>query len=247
MRPIRFPPLAVASTRRMALAAALVLGVAVAQAVSISPVVLELSPSRRITSVTFSNPGDQPITFQTRTLAWKQVDGVDQYLPTDDLIVAPPIAEIAAGGSQIFRVALRTPATTHEQAYRLVFEDATAAVASSPDEVAIKVRINHDLPVFVSVAGQPTARLRMGPCQGAKASTSACVRLDNAGDRYAQIKVLSIERGSWRKQMSVNARILAGAWRQWELELPVGTAGVVRVSTATPDGVFSTELAAPPR
>lgn len=242
MRPFGFPHLTVAPFRRAGVLAALVLSIAVAQAVSISPVVVELSPSRRIASVTFSNPGSEPIRYQSRVLAWSQVDGVDRYEASDALIVAPPIAEIPAGGKQIFRVALRGAAASHERAFRMVFEDVTATLAAPTGEVAIKLRVTHDLPVFVAVDGNPSTQLRLQACP--KPSAPGCVRLENTGSHYAQIRSLSIERGAWSQQKTVNTRVLAGAWKQWQLDLPVDGAGSVKVSAHALGGVVSTELPA---
>lgn len=240
MRPSVFPRLAVASLARSGMAAALALGVVAAHAVSISPVLVELSPGHRVSSITFRNPGASTVVFQTRVMAWTQIDGVDQYAPSQALIVAPPIAEIAPGGTQIFRVALRGPATGREQAYRLVFEDASAAAPAASGEVAMALRINHDLPVFVAPAGQPAANLRIGPCTGNAAA--ACVRLDNRGDRYALVRTLTIERGTQSTQLKVNARILAGAWKQWPIQVPAGAGGAIKVSAHTSAGVIGGEL-----
>jgi hypothetical protein len=100
----------------------------VTQALTISPVVVELSPDRRITSITRSNPADRPVSFQTQTLAWSQSDGADVYADSDELIVVPPIAEIDAGESQIFCVTFRAVSAPQERAYRLIFGDVTETV-----------------------------------------------------------------------------------------------------------------------
>src|ERR1700682_2620746 len=113
--------------------AAVVLGLwsNVTQALTISPVLVELSPDRRITSITLSNPADHPVSFQTQTLAWSQSDGTDVYTESDELIVVPPIAEIGAGESQIFRVTFRATPAPQERAYRLIFEDVTEIVSGA--------------------------------------------------------------------------------------------------------------------
>ena len=100
-----------------------------AQALTISPVLVELSPARRVASITISNPGDTPLSFQTQVRAWSQPDGADAYADTDALFVVPPIAEIAAGGSQIFRVTTRTRLGAAEHAWRLIFEDVSELAA----------------------------------------------------------------------------------------------------------------------
>jgi len=226
--------------------AALAVCSSAAHAVTISPVVVDLSPARRIASITITNPGERAISFQTATLAWTQPDGVDRYDETDELVVVPPIAEIAAGGSQIFRVTMRAPPSPDEHAYRLVFEDVTEAAAPSSDEVAVNVRVNHNLPVFVAVGGKPRAEPRIGPCTTSVSAMSGCVRLDNDGNRYLQVKSLTVESGSWRKHLKTT-RVLAGAWRQWTFDLPAQLTEALRVIAETSDGLVMFQFPIPAR
>lgn len=222
---------------------------AAAHALTISPVLVELSPARRVASITLTNPDDRPISFQTQAMSWKQADGVDRYEETSDLIVAPPIAAIAAGGSQIFRVTLRTKPNDKEQAFRLIFEDVTQAVAPSApsDNVGINIRVNHNLPVFVATAGPQHTGLRVGPCIAASQTTAGCVRLDNEGNKYAQVKSLTMNSGAWRKEVKVSARVLAGAWRQWTFDVPQNVTGPLKVTADTRDGPVTAELPLPQR
>ncbi len=158
---------------------------------------VELSPGRRIVSITLANPGDRAVTFQTQTLAWDQPNGVDRYAETDDLIVVPPIATINAGGTQILRVTLRGAARAQEQAYRLILEDVTELTAPSSSDGAINIHVNHELPVFVAAPGKPRPQPRLGPCTSPTQAPSAgtgCIRLDNDGNRYVAIKSLIVGR-----------------------------------------------------
>jgi len=222
---------------------------ATAWAVSIAPVLVELSPARRVVSITFHNPDDKALRYQVQVMAWSQVDGVDHRVPSDDLIVAPPIADVSPGGSQIFRVALRGPATGHEQTYRVIFEDVSEIAAEAPTSgsFAVHLQVAHDLPVFVAAAGNPQPQLQLSPCPNQSAGTISCVRLDNSGDRYAQVRSLTLERGAWTQVLPVSARVLAGAWKQFELELPAGTSGPLRVTAESRDGDTSIELPAATR
>lgn len=248
MRLQRTMTFAVAPVACKAALAVLLLWGTVAQGLTISPVLVELSPARRISSITLSNPGDTAISFQTQVLSWTQVDGVDQYEDTEELMVVPPIAHIAAGGSQIFRVTTRTAPSSQESAYRLIFEDVTAAVSAPgpSDEVKINIRVNHNLPVFVAAGGKPRAGARLGSCTApAKPAAGAamrCVRLDNDGNRYLQFKSLSFEGATGRKEITGSARVLAGAWKQWNFEVPGNLSGAVQVTGETSDGPVVFEL-----
>jgi fimbrial chaperone protein len=233
--------------------AAVVLGLwsTVAQALTISPVLVELSPDRRITSITIANSADHPVSFQTQTLAWSQADGVDVYVDTDELIVVPPIAEIAANASQIFRVTFRASAP-QERAYRLIFEDVTDVVttAHSADEVTIDIRVNHSLPVFIAGPGKTRAQSHLGSCANlGPAPTPAirCVRLDNDGNHYLQIKSLTVAGTDWRKDLNSGARVLAGAWHQWTFEVPPHAMRDLQVQADTSGGVVTFTLPSPAR
>ena len=80
-----------------------------AHALTISPVLVELSPARRVVSITITNPGDRPLSFQTQVRAWSQPDGADAYADTDELFVVPPIAEIEGSGEELTRIVGRAP------------------------------------------------------------------------------------------------------------------------------------------
>ena len=236
----------VASIGHLSALTALCLHGAAVHALTISPVLVELSPARRVTSVTLTNSDSAPIRFQAQVLAWTQSNGADSYEETSDLIVVPPIAEIPVGGSQIFRVTLRAKPAVQEQAFRLIFEDVTEAVAPSvpSDNVGINIRVNHNLPVFFAAAGKQHTETRLGPCTLPPPSANGCVRLDNDGNRYAQIKSLTVESDSWNKQVPISTRILAGAWRQWTFDVPPTVTGPIKVTADTRDGPVTTELPA---
>jgi fimbrial chaperone protein len=221
-----------------------------AHALTISPVLVELSPVRRVVSITLTNPGDHPISFQTDVKTWTQSDGADVYADTDELIVVPPIAEIAAGGSQIFRITSRTPPGLTEHAYRLIFEDVSeiAEPATPSGESSISIRVNHNLPVFFAAAGKPQAQARLGPCVNYVPATPAatgCVRLENDGAKYAQVKTLSVDGAEWHKDLNASTRVLAGAWRQWTFEVPPQLTGSLHVKAETSDGLVTFEWPIP--
>jgi len=220
-------------------------------ALTISPVVVELTPGRRIISITVSNPGDQPVTFQAQTLAWEGVEGLDSYTETSDLLVVPPIATIAAGGTQVFRVTSRAPQSPQERAYRLILEDVTEMADASPATAnsPITIRINHNLPVFISAPGKPEPLLRLGPCQSTPPALGrrTCVQLDNDGNRYASINSMTVDGAELHLALQGSSRVLAGAWRQWVFDLPPHFAGTLKAKAETSAGPVSFEWQAPGR
>lgn len=229
MRSRLSPSRTIAALGRVAAVAALAFLSGFAHAVTVAPVLVEVSPAQPVQTVVVSNPGDRPLRFQAQVLAWTQRDGADQRIPSDDLIVAPAIADIPAGGRQIFRIAARAPARDAQRAYRLVLEDISDAPIAT-GEVGVRLRINHDLPVFVSPANLPAPALVLGPCA---TPAPACVRIENRGARYGVVRSLQVVAAGQSRDEPVNLRLLPGAWHEWHLPL---AAGAVHATTA--DGVL---------
>lgn len=206
----------------------------------ISPVVVELSPARKVVSVTVSNPSASAVSFQADVLAWSQPEGQDRYEESDDILVVPPVATIAAGGSQIFRIAPRTPPGAREQAYRLILEDVTAEVAGTGDAATVNIRLRHSLPVFVATSAKPAMSVRLQPC--AAPAGKGCVRLQNEGDHYVVAKALVIQSAALRKELVLGTRLLVGAWHEWRFDLPSGVNGPMTVTVDTSAGMFAGDL-----
>jgi P pilus assembly chaperone PapD len=183
-------------------------------------VLVDLSPTRRIVSITISNPGDTAISYQAQTLAWTQVNGVDQFVDSNALLVAPAIANIPAGGTQIFRVASRLPLGASEQAYRLIFEDISELASPVGQQMTVTLRVNHNLPVFLAASGDSRALPNMTACNKPAAAGMGCLRIENQGDRYLQLSGLSFGDAGRRQKIALSGRVLAGAWKQFEFPLP---------------------------
>lgn len=211
-----------------------------AQAVTISPVVLELTPAQRVVAVTVSNESDTPLTLQAETLEWTQANGEDRTEASDDLLVVPPLAEIRPGGSQIFRVTLRRPASAiAERAYRLVLDD-VSEIKRETKEIGVNFNFSHRLPVFVTGTGKIGAKPRLGICPAP--APPGCVRLDNGGDRFVQVKRLTVAGSNWRKDMDISTRVLSGAWKQLTFDSPANYVGELTVNLETTAGPLSIEL-----
>jgi fimbrial chaperone protein len=231
--------------RRLAIIAVGLLVANGAQAVTISPVMVELTPAHRVAAITVSNDSDLPLILQTETLAWTQPNGEDLNEETEDLLVVPPIAEIKPGGSQIFRVTLRRPTSAAaERAYRLVLDD-VSEIKKETEEIGVTFSFSHRLPVFVAGTGKIGPKPRLGACSPAAAS--GCVRLDNEGDRFFQVRRLTVEGGDWRKELGGGTRVLAGGWRQWTFAWPTKYAGPLTVNAETSAGPLTIKLPPPGR
>jgi fimbrial chaperone protein len=219
--------------------------------VSVSPVVVEIDSPRRPVTVTVRNTGDKPITLQSNTMSWQQPDGSDRYEATSDIMVVPAIAQIAAGASQVFRVALRTAPTGVERAYRLILEDVSQELSTADQQSrTVAVRFNHDLPVLVAPSRPAPPALQWKPCsapaavaalpaasdtaRAPAASSYACVTLRNAGNRRVRVSTLRLAGDGWDQAVQLPAPqvVLAGGQRSWRVPLRSAAAGQLRTVRA---------------
>lgn len=205
--------------------------VAGAGGVTISPVVLEIDSPRKAIAVTLTNNGDRPVTFQTEALVWKQVNGIDQNDPTDELLVVPPIVEVPARASQIFRVMLRSRAPAPvERTYRVMLEDITEEQAASSGQTSVTFKLTHNLPVLIAASGKVVNALRWKPCAPTVRTAEACVRLLNAGNRRVKVQSLTLTGDGWQQALALKdgVNVLTGSEREWRVPLPAGQTGAMR-------------------
>ena len=195
-------------------------------AVTISPILVELTPQKKVASIRVLNDSDESMTFQAETLSWQQTGGEDRYAQTQDLLVAPPIAQIAPGASQIFRVTLRKSAPLDaERAYRLVLEDITTQTSGL--QGTVKLRFRHNLPLFATPSQSPVVNSTWRPCIAP--ADKACIELENKGNRHVRLSGVAIEGPGWRKDIPGGSTVLAGASRQWMFDLKAGQLAASRV------------------
>jgi len=228
------------SVYRLALMALGSLLSSAALAVIISPVTVALSRAHPVVTITVTNDADAPLTLQNQVLAWTQIGGEDRLEESTDLLVAPAIAQIAPRGTQIFRVTQRYPAVAVvERAYRLVLDD-ISAIGRQSEVNGINFVFSHRLPVFVAGTGNIGPKPHLELC--ANSAETGCVRLQNNGDQYLQVRSLTVSGRNWQADLEAGNRILAGAWKQWTFAPPPASAGRLTVTAETSAGRMRFEL-----
>ena len=115
-----------------------------AQALQIMPVRVDLEPGQLAATIFVTNKGSEDQTVQLRPFAWDQSGGGDTLVPTRLLAVSPPITSIESGGTQVFRLLLRRPATAVEASYRLLFDELPPPAAPGLVRMALRISV----PVF---------------------------------------------------------------------------------------------------
>jgi len=216
----------------------LLFSTSISHAMSISPILVDLSPQKKVASVTLVNTSDKKLRYQVNSLSWSQVDGKNEYQETKDLLVVPAMVEIAPGASQIFRVTSRHPqANSIEKSYRLVLENLTV---DEPKDLAkanqLILRISHDIPVFLAPIQQKNTSSRWIKCTAPVGK--GCIRIENTGTGRISFSDLYIQSKNWKQDLNVNDTVLAGAWKQWIYDLPNSDSMPITIQLKTLDGII---------
>ncbi len=120
---------------------------------NVTPVSVTLPARAKSTAVTITNNGSKPLTLHVRLYQWSKQGGLDQLLPTTELLVIPPILQLAPAASQIVRIgrsgAIAVPEI--EKTYRIITtEVALPRQQRAPEQgIAIRPLLEISIPVFV--------------------------------------------------------------------------------------------------
>ncbi len=210
-----------------------------AQALLVTPVSLALQPGQMTAVIYVTNKGAEPQTIQSRPFTWDQAGGTDSLKPTNLLAVSPPMTDIDAGATQVFRIVLRQPAAAVETSYRLLLDELPAPGAAGTIRVALRLSI----PVFAlpAAAAQAAMRWRI-VLDGGSATLSG----ENQGTAHVRIlnPVLTLESGA---RLTVPGRptyVLAGASRSWPIEggRTLHAGSVVRLTAGSDQGPIDASI-----
>ncbi|MDB5900699.1 MAG: molecular chaperone [Ramlibacter sp.] len=192
---------------------------AVAGSFSVSPVRIFMESRERATGVTVVNEGDTALVMQAEIFLWKQKpDGTDELVPTDDLVLAPPILRLAPGARQVVRLANLRPLTAaDQQTYRLIVREVPEAASQADAGVQIQVALAFSLPVFIT----PGSAKRALTCTATRSNpTTVLATCENQGKAYAQPASLTLSTPSGNTLVSTDIKggyILPNVKRSFEL------------------------------
>lgn len=157
-----------------------------------SPVLLNLNPAQGLTtSTTVTNTDTDEAAFTAEVMAWTQRDGKDVLVPTRDAVVSPGSFTVAAGRSQVVRVALRQTPTSASVTYRLILRQKVTAAPSGAAGATITPRYVFSLPLFVErPAAKPQVSVTLSPAGAPRALV-----LRNSGDGYGAFRNIRVTAG----------------------------------------------------
>ncbi|QHI96785.1 fimbria/pilus periplasmic chaperone [Xylophilus rhododendri] len=199
---------------------ALFLAAAAASAASlaIAPVGLDLPASQKAARLSLANNAPTPLNVQVRVFQWRQVDGQDRLLPTQDVVASPPATTIPPGQTYVIRVARLSPAPVlAEESYRLLIDEiAPAADDQAGKGVAMVLRTS--LPVFFGDP-QAAAVLQWRVFQN---GTELVAEASNRSRRHVKLSDLAARSGdsSLRFSSGLTGYVLPGSTRRFRVAIP---------------------------
>lgn len=208
-----------------------------AATLTISPVNVIFESGRTSALLEVKNSELDPVTVQARIYSWSQAGNEDVLAPTADIIISPPIATIAAGGTQTLRLLLRPGAkadTARERQYRVLLDEIPAAGAGHG---RVSFAMRSSIPVFVLTPHRSTPSLswratRDGRSAVVITATNSATAHDRIFGLTATLNDGSVHTGVLR---GTNAYVLPDAQRQWVVPGEHGT-GSIRLTITTRNG-----------
>ena len=152
--------------------------------IQVAPVLVEMAPERGFASLRVRNGRAHAAAFEADVYAWRQIDGEDVLTPSDALLAAPGVFEIAPGAEQVVRLAAPSPDPNRELAFRLILRELPT---QRRDGARLGFTLEMSLPVFVTPAGaRAVLETRTEPRR-----LGTGLILTNAGAAHAQILSVS--------------------------------------------------------
>jgi fimbrial chaperone protein len=193
--------------RRLALACAtaaavLVVPLAPASGLQVSPIGLRLASSAQADALWLTNTGSDPVHAQVRVFHWSQADGKDVLEPSRDLVVSPPMVTIAPGDRQMVRVIRQVAAPSGTEAsYRVLVDELPIDAGDRP---GLKFVLRYSVPVFLAPAGDPAVKVTLR-ASWEDSPGGPMLRVSNTGNGHAQIADVV-----WRGAQGQHTVLLAG-------------------------------------
>lgn len=225
-----------------ALAAVLASSQAAAQSLNISPVTLQLAPGQAATSLKVTNHGNRPTAIQLRAFAWSQDQGVDALVPSDQLIVSPPITTIAPAATQVVRLMLRRPALGNEASFRILLDQIPAA--AEPGVVQVTLRVS--MPLFALPATRIAPQLSYHVEQRGGGSFLVAVNRGSRHETIRDIRLTTSDGRMFKTAETASPYVLAGATRSWPIVEPgMATAAAASVQLSARGDLGPIQIAVP--
>lgn len=207
---------------------------ALAAALQVAPVTLEIPPPGATSVVTLKNGSDRPLTAQLRVVRWRQVEGQDDYEPTEAVVASPPVVELSGNQNYTVRIvrADQSP-VAEEESYRLIVDE--LPTAGAPGARAVNLLLRYSIPVFFYAPDAESPKLTW---RFRKKDGRIVMTLRNDGGRHVRISALKLKDRSGAVASfggGLVGYVLPHSEVQWTSQLAKGFAGDTAALSAMSD------------
>jgi fimbrial chaperone protein len=224
--PLHFLPLKPLAVCLATMLALLATSAAQAGSFMVAPVRIYMTLKDRAVAVTLRNESDTEVLLQAELNTWTQkADGTDELVPTDDLILSPPIIKLPPRGTQVVRLArLVPPDASRQLTYRMIIREVPEVLAKEGINIPFALALS--LPVFIT----PPPAARQMDCELAKTEAKlATLTCANTGTAYAQTREVNLKFADGTTvKLDGGGYVLPGAKRvmpyKSEADIPSGAA-----------------------
>lgn len=211
-----------------ALGAIMVANLAGAAQLEVVPVIVRMAPGQKAAALTLTNPGDSALAFQIRAYAWSQAPEGDALAPTEELLISPPLGNLAAGASQVVRLVLRQAPAGREATYRILLDE----IPPPSEPGTVRIALRQSVPVFALPATRMVAKLRW---RIERENDAAWLVAVNEGNRHAEVRNVALVTSA-DAALPVEAKplpyLLVDATQRWRIQAPSLAPGQVLRLTA---------------
>lgn len=214
---------------------------------AVNPVRITLDArDQPVAAMTVRNNTAIATVVQADALHWAIQGEGDQYLPSHELLVTPPVFTLPPHGVQVVRVGLRqrTPAAAGtERSFRLYLTEVPPPPA--PDFRGLNVALRLGVPVFVQVPGTAA---KLGFALRAARPDLVELVAGNSGTAHARLNRVAIhdQGGTQVAELTLARDLLAGQQRRFSVPLAAPARTPLRVRVDTSEGPQHFVLAPPP-
>ncbi|RNF84912.1 fimbrial biogenesis chaperone [Montanilutibacter psychrotolerans] len=202
-----------------------------AASLQVAPTTITLQARQAAEGLTLSNTGAQTLHAQLRVFRWTQHDGVDRLDATGDVVLSPPMLELAPGARQLVRIVRTGPAPVDREASYRVIVDELPIDAHDASRSGLRLALRYSIPVFLMPVNRPQSDVSRPDASQAQLSATLHARLggahptrfieiDNTGDAHAQIADLAFV-GDDGQRVAVapglSGYVLPGQRMRWNL------------------------------
>jgi fimbrial chaperone protein len=182
--------------------------------ITVFPLNLQLGAGQRASTLTVQNHRDSNLQFQIRAFAWNQQHGTDGLVPTDALLVSPPLGTVSAGGNQVVRLVLKQPADARETSFRILLDEIPPP--ARPGAITIALRLS--IPIFVKPETRVAPNLSWSAITEDGQTYLVAV---NDGTSHEVVHDLAIASSSGRSLRieAAGPYVLPGATRRWRIDV----------------------------